>query len=103
MTHYFNGFAADIECTTCNGHGEVCGVNPNRRSRFVGHDDLSPDDFTVECPDCHGHGWRPMTDDEIEDAAADAFSDLCEGEPPISADERYQIAAARSARWGMVG
>jgi RecJ-like exonuclease len=46
----------DVECPDCNGNGEVCGVNPNRRSRFVGHDDLSPDDFTVDCPRCLGTG-----------------------------------------------
>ena len=33
-----------------------CGVNPNRRSRFVGMDDLSPDDFTVRCEKCLGSG-----------------------------------------------
>ena len=49
--------APEIECPACNGHGEVCGVNPNRRSRFVGHDDLSPDDFTVDCEACAGAGW----------------------------------------------
>lgn len=46
----------DIECPFCNGNGEVCGVNPNRRSRFVGMDDLSPDDFTETCPRCGGTG-----------------------------------------------
>lgn len=92
MTHYLNGFVPDVECTTCNGNGEVCGVNPNRRSRFVGMDDLSPYDFTVECADCAGHGWRPMTQDEMDDAAADAFSDMCEGEPPVSMDEMHQRA-----------
>ena len=71
MTHYLNGFVSDVECTTCNGHGEVIGVNPNRRSRFVGMDDLSPDDFTVECSDCAGNGWRPMTDDELAAARSD--------------------------------
>lgn len=92
MTHYPNGFVPDIECTTCNGHGEVIGVNPNRRSRFVGMDDLSPDDFTVECTDCAGTGCRPMTQDEIDDAAADAFSDMCEGEPPLTMQERLAMA-----------
>lgn len=46
----------DVECPDCNGNGEVCGVNPNRRSRFVGQDDLSPDDFTIPCPHCFGTG-----------------------------------------------
>lgn len=56
------------ECPRCHGHGEVCGVNPSRRSRFVGMDDLSPDDFTVDCPKCLGTGvvdYDP--EDEIED------------------------------------
>ena len=46
----------DVECPRCCGTGEVSGVTPNRRSRFVGHDDLSPDDYTVECPRCLGTG-----------------------------------------------
>lgn len=58
----------DVECPKCNGMGEVCGVNPNRRSRFVGMDDLSPDDYTVQCPKCLGSGVveRDMND-EVED------------------------------------
>lgn len=56
-----------VECPNCNGYGEVCGVNPNRRSRFVGMDDLSPDDFTVECPKCAGSGMVDYDhEDEIE-------------------------------------
>lgn len=47
----------EIECGQCNGNGEVCGVTPNRRSRFVGYDDLSPDDYTVECARCAGAGY----------------------------------------------
>ena len=92
MTHYLNGFVPDIECDRCNGTGEVCGVNPNRRSRFVGHDDLSPDDFTVECPVCLGHGERPMTQDELDEAAEAAWERAQEGEPPISAQEQYEAA-----------
>lgn len=72
-----NGFAPDVECTTCAGTGEV----------YNSHDCMK------DCPDCIGHGWRPMTQDEMDDAASDAFSDMCEGEPPLSADERHQMAA----------
>lgn len=57
----------DTECPRCNGNGEVNGITPNRRSRFVSHDDLSPDDYTVECPKCLGRGvvdYDP--NDEIE-------------------------------------
>ena len=46
----------DVECPFCHGNGEVCGVNPSRRSRFVGIDDISSDDFTVDCPRCMGTG-----------------------------------------------
>lgn len=97
MTNYLNGFVPDIECTSCNGHGEVCGVNPNRRSRFVGMDDLSPDDFTVECPDCCGNGWRPMTQDEIDDAAERQAEDAM-SEPPVTMAEQYQRAAEEKRR-----
>lgn len=56
------------ECPHCNGNGEVCGVTPSRRSRFVGMDDLSPDDFTVTCPKCLGSGTVDYDpEDEIED------------------------------------
>ena len=58
----------DVECPRCYGLGEVCGVNPNRRSRFVSHDDLSPDDFAVDCPVCLGSGTVEYDpDEEIED------------------------------------
>ena len=62
----------DVECPRCHGHGEVCGVNPNRRSRFVGMDDLSPDDFTVPCPRCDGSGT--VLHDLNEDCDDDADS-----------------------------
>ncbi len=45
-----------VECPQCHGQGEVCGVAPSRRSRFVGMDDLSPHDYTVDCPRCLGKG-----------------------------------------------
>lgn len=54
----------DVECPRCHGMGEVCGVNPNRRSRFVGHDDLDPDDFTEPCPKCLGSGTVEYCPDE---------------------------------------
>ena len=56
------------ECPRCSGMGEVCGVTPSRRSRFVGYDDLSPDDYTVACPRCLGTGvvdYDP--EDEVEE------------------------------------
>lgn len=58
----------DVECPACNGNGEVCGVTPSRRSRFVGMDDLSPDDYTVDCPKCLGTGTiESDMEDEVED------------------------------------
>ena len=58
------------ECPRCYGNGEVCGVTPSRRSRFVGHDDLSPDDYTVACPRCLGTGevdYDPEDEVEVEE------------------------------------
>ena len=46
----------NVECPDCHGNGEVCGVEPSSRSRFVGTDDLSPDDYTIICPKCLGMG-----------------------------------------------
>lgn len=58
----------EVECPRCYGNGEVCGVTPSRRSRFVGHDDLSPDDYTVDCPQCLGTGVvEHDLNDEVED------------------------------------
>ena len=82
MTHYLNGFAPDVECTDCDGNGFTMKRQPR----------LGPGIYEVECETCCGHGWRPMTQDEIDDAAAGAFSELCEGEPPITMDEQHRAA-----------
>jgi DnaJ-class molecular chaperone len=83
MTHYLNGFTPDTECTRCDGNGWL-----PRRWSFNSRVQLTEED----CPDCGGHGWRAMTPDEIDDAAADAFSNMCEGEPPVTMQERYEAA-----------
>lgn len=49
-------------------------------------------DEDQECEFCRGQGYRAMTQDEIDDAAEDAFSDMCEGEPPVSLDEQHRAA-----------
>lgn len=82
----------EIECPDCNGHGEVCGVRPNRRSRFVSMDDLSPGDFTLPCEACGGRGWRAMTEDEETDAAEEQFRLMMEGEAPLSMQDAYKQA-----------
>ena len=58
----------DVECPRCNGMGEVAGSTPNVRARYVRHDDLSPDDYTEQCPKCGGSGTVDYDpEDEIED------------------------------------
>ncbi|WP_256435263.1 hypothetical protein [Croceicoccus sp. YJ47] len=42
-----------------------------------------------------------MTQDEANDAAADAFSAMCEGEPPLTFAERAEMQAKRDAEWGV--
>ncbi|MEC9017667.1 MAG: hypothetical protein VYC29_07110 [Pseudomonadota bacterium] len=89
MTHYLNDFVPEVECTRCDGNGWL-----PRRWAFNSRVQLTEED----CPDCHGHGWRPMTQDEIDDAAADAFSDMCEGEPPVTMAEQHPRAAEEKRR-----
>lgn len=58
----------DVECSRCNGTGEVLGGTRNARSRYVGHDDICPGDFGEACPRCLGSGVVDYCpDDEIED------------------------------------
>ena len=82
--HYPNGFAPDIECKRCDGNGWI---EVRRHGILRG---LHQED----CPGCCGHGWRPMTQDELDDAAERAFSDMCEGEPPITMAEHHARAWA---------
>lgn len=56
----------DVECPTCNGLGEVTGSTPSIRSRYVGRDDLNPDDYAEPCPRCGGSGM--VAHDLNEDA-----------------------------------
>lgn len=67
-----------VECPACGGYGFL---PPAHRMGS-----------TEDCPDCEGSGFRPMTQDEINDAAADAWSELCSGEPPITMQERHEAA-----------
>lgn len=67
-----------IECPECCGNGQTIGPN--------GGEDII-------CPLCQGEGWRETTQDELDDMAADAFSDMCESEPPITMQEKYEQAA----------
>ena len=46
----------DIECPQCNGEGKVMGVAPSKRALFVSYDDLSPDDYALDCPNCDATG-----------------------------------------------
>lgn len=78
MTHYPNGFAPDVECKRCDGTGEI----------YNSHDCMK------DCPDCCGHGWRPMTEDEIADAAERQAEDAA-GEPPVTMAEMHRAAWAQ--------
>lgn len=66
----------DIQCDACDGEGVIW--NNNDASSGQG----------VQCEECKGEGWREATQDELNDMAADAYSDMCESEPPLSMDER---------------
>lgn len=62
----------EIECPDCDGEGYPTASGPR-------------------CPACKGTGWRDETDDEANDRAADAYSDMCESEPPLTMRERQMM------------
>ena len=57
----------EIECPACNGEGEVEAMFQNQCISIVA--ECPPDPVMVECEECHGEGWRPMTDEEEAEAA----------------------------------
>lgn len=76
----------EVECTACEGEGIIW----NNADPTSGQ--------SCQCDECHGNGWRPETDEEANDRAADAFSDMCESEPPLSFAERCEMDAKRVKR-----
>jgi DnaJ-class molecular chaperone len=72
----------EIECPECDGNGWIA-----KRAPLLG-----PGVYEADCDFCGGHGWREMTDDEAADYASDAFSEMCESEPPLTMIERRTIA-----------
>ncbi|KEZ17204.1 hypothetical protein CP98_03703 [Sphingobium yanoikuyae] len=68
----------EIDCPDCDGYG-------------VRMEPFKLDDAS-DCPSCNGEGRRPMTDDELADAAEAQHEAMCEGEPPMSMDEMHQRA-----------
>ena len=60
------------DCPKCDGNGEVQDTTPNRRSRFVGYGDLSPEDYVVTCDMCGGSGVADYDPhDDVEDWMTD--------------------------------
>ncbi len=67
----------EIECPACDGYGFI---PPQARMGS-----------TEDCDECEGSGFRPMTQDEINDTAEAAYErDL--SEPPVSLDEQHRAA-----------
>jgi hypothetical protein len=82
-------------CIECEGEG--CFEHPRLQGAYGdSHAESPPDPVLVDCEHCHGTG-ECACDECVNTAAENAFSDMCESEPPLSADERYQ-AAARQKR-----
>lgn len=69
----------EVECDSCSGEGFLQSAAPFPR--------MGPD-----CPDCNGTGYRPTTDDELNDMAEAAWERAQEGEPPLSLDEQHRMA-----------
>jgi hypothetical protein len=83
----------EIECPDCEGWGMSRFGEPG--PCLVGFPGVDI------CPACNGKGWREPTDEERDDAAANAFSDMCESEPPLSFAEQSAAQAKREAQWGV--
>ena len=79
----------EIECHECEGEGVIW----NNADPTSGQ--------SVICDECNGVGWRLETEEEANDRASDAFSDMCESEPPVSFQERCELNAKRDAQWGV--
>ncbi len=79
----------EIECTACEGTGEVM---PENWYTFK---------VAFTCKDCNGAGWRAPTQDELDNMAEDAYTRQFEGEPPMSQRERDESQARREAQWGV--
>jgi DnaJ-class molecular chaperone len=77
----FNGiYAPAARCIECNGDGEVPHPRPEHAE--------SP---TVECDHCGGDG-ECGCDDCVNTASENAFSDMCESEPPMTMREQQELA-----------
>src|SRR3546814_2087341 len=73
----------ETECRQCDGQGFI------RTNEWP---------FGPTCPACNGMGYRPMTEDEEADAAEEQHRLMCEGEPPLSMQEAYEIAFRQKQR-----
>ncbi len=80
----------EIECTDCEGHGEVMQQNGTFGFQYI-----------ESCTACKGTGWRAPTQDELDNAAEAAYQRQFEGEPPMSFTERAEMQAKRDAQWGV--
>lgn len=79
-----DSFESKARCTECDGEGRIW----NNADPTSGQ--------SADCEHCSGSG-ECGCDDCVSTASENAFSDMCESEPPISAQERYE-AAAREKR-----
>lgn len=66
----------EIECRDCSGYGWM---SRREATNVLG-----------DCTFCNGTGWRVPTQDELDNMAEDAYQRQFEGEPPSSAQERYE-------------
>ena len=82
----------EIECPTCDGEGEIEAPFQNQCVSIVA--ECPPDPVMVDCEDCDGKGWRPMTGDEL-DAAAERPAENAASEPPVTMDEQHRAAWAQ--------
>lgn len=73
-------------CIECGGDGQVEKPEP-LEVQYGGPYEVE----YIDCPHCCGEGECECRDC-VDTASENAFSDMCESEPPLSIDERHQMA-----------
>jgi hypothetical protein len=76
-------------CRECKGEGET--EHPHLSNYAGSHAESPADPVMVDCDHCDGTGECDCVDCS-SDAAEAAHERMLDGEPPLSADERHQIA-----------
>ena len=89
VKNHFHDEIGKVRCVECEGEGEFEHPFIGNCSSIVA--ESPPDPVMFDCEHCEGTG-ECGCDECVSTASENAFSDLCESEPPLSAQERHEAA-----------